>query len=72
MTMKELLEYKENKKKANAIAYNKARTEHGEISGLTDKEYNSIKVGQKSSTTRRTHARGAYWNFKNQPIKSDI
>ena len=48
-TMKELLNYVEEQKKIRAAEHRRKFEHHGECGGLTDKEWNSIKHGQKSS-----------------------
>ena len=59
-TMKELLNYVEEQKKIRAAEHRRKFAHHGECGGLTDKEWNSIKHGQKSSFPKArkfTHSR---------------
>ena len=71
--MKELIAYKAEQKKAKAAKWNLMKQEDGSCEGLTQKEYNSIKTGQKSSTTRRVHSKGNLWNHNNLPgVKANI
>ena len=72
--MKELKEYMEAKKKANALKWMKVDG-YDTIQGFTQKEFNeSVKqIKRKTSTTRRTHSRGNLWNQHNLPrIKQNI
>ena len=66
-------EYRKQKIAKYKAEQQKNIEEYGEISGLTDKEYNSIKTKQKSSVTRRVHSKGNLWNHHNlERIKKDI
>lgn len=38
----------------------------------TEAQMTGYKCGQKSSTTRRDHSKGNYWNHYNTKIKSDM
>lgn len=72
--MKELKEYMEAKKKANALKWNK-QIDGQHCSGFTQKEFNeSMKqIKRKTSTTRRSHSKGNLWNHNNLPqVKQDI
>jgi len=71
--MKEILEYKRKKIEQYKKELSKTHEEDGLMSGLNDVEYNKMSVKQKSSTTRRTHARGNLWNHQNLGrVKSDV
>ena len=66
-------EYRKQKIAKYKAEQQKNIEEYGEISGLTDKEYNSMKTKQKSSVTRRYYSKGNYWNHYNEkPIKSNM
>lgn len=72
--MKELKEYMEAKKKANALKWMKVDG-FNTIQGFTQREFNeSVKqIKRKTSTTRRTHSKGNLWNQHNLPrIKQNI
>lgn len=72
--MKELKEYMEAKKKANALKWMK-EDGYNSIQGFTQREFNeSMKqIKRKTSTTRRVHSKGNLWNQHNLPrIKQDI
>ena len=72
--MKELKEYMEAKKKANALKWMKADG-YNTIQGFTQKEFNeSVKqIKRKTSTTRRSHSKGNLWTHNSLPrIKQDI
>ena len=72
--MKELKEYMEAKKKANASKWMKVDG-YDTIQGFTQKEFNeSVKqIKRKTSTTRRTHSKGNLWTHNSLPrIKQNI
>jgi len=72
--MKELKEYMEAKKKANALKWMK-EDGYNTIQGFTQKEFEeSYKhIKRKTSTTRRSHSKGNLWNHTNlERIKQDI
>ena len=72
--MKELKEYMEAKKKANALKWMNVDG-YDTIQGFTQKEFNeSVKqIKRKTSTTRRSHSKGNLLNQHNLPrIKQDI
>ena len=72
--MKELKEYMEAKKKANALKWMK-EDGYNTIQGFTQKEFEeSYKhIKRKTSTTRRSHSKGNLWNHTNlEKIKQDI
>ena len=70
MTMKEACEHVTNQKKANAIHRNNAVAINGSCSGVTDKQYKSIKVKVKGAGSRgRNHSHTKLWNHYNKPIK---
>ena len=72
--MKELKEYMEAKKKANALKWMK-EDGFNTIQGFTQEEFNeSVKqIKRKTSTTRRSHSKGNLWNHTNlKRIKQDI
>ena len=72
--MKELKEYMEAKKKANASKWMK-QDGYNSIQGFTQREFNeSMKqIKRKTSTTRRVHSKGNLWNQHNLPrIKQNI
>ena len=72
--MKELKEYMEAKKKANALKWMNVDG-YDTIQGFTQKEFNeSVKqIKRKTSTTRRSHSKGNLWNQHNLPrIKQNI
>ena len=70
MTMKEACEYVANQKKANAIHRNNAVAQSGSCSGITDKQYKSIKVKAKGAGSKgRNHSHTNLWNHYNEPIK---
>jgi len=72
--MKELKEYMEAKKKANALKWMK-EDGFNTIQGFTQEEFNeSVKqIKRKTSTTRRSHSKGNLWNHTNlSRIKQDI
>ncbi len=74
-TMKELLNYVEEQKKIRAAEHRRKFAHHGECGGLTDKEWNSIKHGQKSSFPKArkfTHHkmwRESHQKFDTQELK---
>ena len=74
MNMKDLLEYNAQKKKENAKKWNLQKQEDGECKGLTQQEYNSMKVGKVKRTTRRVHSKGNLWNHQNvnTRVKTEI
>ena len=62
MTMKEACEYVKNQKKANAIHRNNVVAINGSCSGVTEKQYKSIKVKVKGAGSRgRKHAHTDLW-----------
>ena len=70
MTMKEACEYVANQKKANAIHRNNVVKQGGSCSGITDKQYKSIKVKAKGAGSKgRKHAHTKLWNHYNKPIE---
>ena len=72
--MKELKEYMEVKKKANALKWMEVDG-YNTIQGFTQKEFNeSVKqIKRKTSTTRRTHSKGNLWTHHSLPrIKQNI
>ena len=73
--MKELKEYMEAKKKANASKWMTSKRVTTAIQGFTQKEFEeSYKhIKRKTSTTRRSHSKGNLWNHTNlERIKQDI
>ena len=73
MSIKELKEWKELKKKQNVEKWNQMKDENGSCNGLTDKEYNSIKVSKMKNRTRRVHSKGNLWKHNDkQRIKRTI
>ena len=62
MNMKELLTYKAQQKKDNAILWNKQKSIVGDCTGLTDQEYNQAINETIKNTTRRVHSKGNLWN----------
>ena len=71
MNMNELKEWKENKRKENAIKWNLMKNEDGSCEGLTKDEYNKMYVKQKTSRTHRSHSKGNLWNHYNERITKD-
>ena len=70
MTMKEACEYVENQKKVNAIHRNNVVAINGSCSGVTEKQYKSIKVKVKGAGSKgRNHSHTKLWNHYNEPIK---
>ena len=75
MTMKELCEYSTHMRKQRAAEHRRKFAHHGECGGLTDKEWNSIKHGQKSSFPKArkfTHHkmwRESHQKFDTQQLK---
>ena len=72
--MKELKEYMEAKKKANASKWMNVNG-FNSIQGFTQSEFNeSMKqIKRKTSTTRRSHSKGNLWNHNNLPqVKQNI
>jgi hypothetical protein len=70
MTMKEACEYVANQKKANAIHRNSVVKQGGSCSGITDKQYKSIKVKSKGAGSKgRNHSHTKLWNHYNEPIE---
>ena len=74
-TMKELLNYVEEQKQIRAAEHRRKFAHHGECGGLTDKEWFSIKHGQKSSFPKArkfTHHkmwRESHQKFDTQELK---
>ena len=53
--------------------WNQMKDENGSCNGLTDKEYNSIKVSKMKNRTRRVHSKGNLWKHNDkQRIKRTI
>jgi len=70
MTMKEACEYVANQKKANAIHRNNVVAISGSCSGVTEKQYKSIKVKVKGAGSKgRNHSHTKLWNHYNEPIE---
>jgi hypothetical protein len=70
MTMKEACEYVKNQKVANAIHRNNVVAINGSCSGITEKQYKSIKTKAKGAGSRgRKHSHTALWNHYNEPVK---
>ena len=70
MTAKIVLEYLEDKKKANAIHRNNVVAINGSCSGVTEKQYKSIKTKTKGAGSKgRKHSHTALWNHYNEPVK---
>ena len=70
MTMKEACEYVANQKKANAVHRNNVVKQSGSCSGVTDKQYKSIKVRVKGAGTKgRNHSHTKLWNYNSSGVK---
>ena len=70
MTMKEVCEYITTQRKANAIRRNNVVAIDGNCSGVTEKQYKSIKTKAKGAGSRgRKHSHTALWNHYNEPVK---
>lgn len=70
MTMKEACEYVTNKKKANAIHRNNVVAINGSCSGLTEKQYKSIKTKVKGAGSKgRKHSHTKLWDYNNSGVK---
>ena len=70
MTMKEACEYVANQKVANAIHRNNVVAIDGSCSGVTEKQYKSIKTKVKGAGSRgRKHSHTRLWNHYNEPVK---
>lgn len=70
MTAKIVLEYLEDKKKANAIHRNNAVAAHGACSGLTAKQYKSVKTKVKGAGSKgRKHSHNKLWSYYNEPLQ---
>ena len=63
--MKELLIYAEQQKKIRAAEHRRKHAHDGRCSGLTDKEYNQVKVRQKSTFTKaRKFTHNRMWKYQ--------
>mgnify|MGYP003139326906 CR=1 FL=1 len=63
--MKELLIYAEQQKKMRAAEHRRKHAHDGRCSGLTDKEYNQVKVRQKSTFTKaRKFTHNRMWKYQ--------
>ena len=70
MTMKEVCEYVTNQRKVNAIHRNNVVAINGSCSGVTEKQYKSIKTKVKGAGSRgRKHSHTKLWNHYNEPIE---
>lgn len=69
MTMKELCSYVKAKQSENAKIHRATVTQGEYCSGLTIKEYNSMKVGvKKSSAKGRKYSHTKLWNYNSEGI----
>ncbi|MCP4323727.1 MAG: hypothetical protein GY787_18120 [Alteromonadales bacterium] len=65
--MKELLIYAEQQKKMRAAEHRRKHAHDGRCSGLTDKEYNQVKVRQKSTFTKaRKFTHNRMWKYQSR------
>ena len=63
--MKELLIYAKQQKKMRAAEHRRKHAHDGRCSGLTDKEYNQVKVRQKSTFTKaRKFTHNRMWKYQ--------
>jgi|TARA_R110000764_G_scaffold39017_2_gene86877 hypothetical protein len=66
MNIKEVLQWREDKKKENAIKWANEIKIAGECRGLTEIEFTEVsKVTKVKGCTHRSHSRGNLWSFKN-------
>jgi len=70
MTMKEACEYVKNQRKENATYRNNTVAIHGSCSGVTDKQYKSIKTKVKGAGSKgRKHSHNKLWSYYNEPLQ---
>ena len=70
MTMKEACEYVKNQRKENAIHRNNTVAIHGPCSGVTDKQYKSIRTKVKGAGSKgRKHSHNKLWSYYNEPLQ---
>ena len=69
MTMKEACEYKVQSRRKKAIEHREKVTKGDYCSGLTEKEYNKVKVKQKASFAKgKSAAFNSVWRHYNIPL----
>jgi hypothetical protein len=67
--MKEACEYTKNSRIAKAKKHMEEVTKGDLCSGLTDKEYNSLKYSAKGAGSKgRSHSHTGLWNYNNSGI----
>ena len=65
--MKELCAYAKAQRKIRADEYRRLHLHDGKCSGLTDKEYNRVRVSQKKNFTKfRKFTHNRMWKYKSQ------
>ena len=70
MTMKEVCEYVTTQRKANAIRRNNVVAINGSCSGVTEKQYKSIKTKAKGAGSKgRKHSHNKLWSYYNEPLQ---
>ena len=66
MNIKEVMQWREDKRKENAIRWSKEIETAGECRGITQMEFEEIsKVNKVKGCTHRSHSRGNLWSFRN-------